>query len=110
MTRKLKISLSSYIDGECRNPERVEEILKKNKEAKEIYAELSTSKKVKELDYRECSIPFNEIFLDKKREFFKQVLVTAGAVAIAILFLFPMIKNSYQNQQLEIKNLEEALK
>jgi hypothetical protein len=37
MNKKLEILLSSYIDGECEHPEIVEDMLKQNKEAKEIY-------------------------------------------------------------------------
>jgi hypothetical protein len=111
MDRSLEILLSSYIDGECSNPEIVEDILMKNKEAKEIYADLLTSKKIEKLEYQKCPIPFDKIvILDKRRESFKQILVTVGAVAMAIFFLFPLIKNSYQVQQLKNKILTEVLR
>jgi len=110
MNKKIKILLSSYIDGECKHPEIVEDMLKQNKEAKEIYTELLSSKKIKYLEYKECPVPFDKIVLVTKKEPIKRLLVTIGAVAIAILVLFPLIKNSYQNHQSKIKNLTEVLK
>jgi len=110
MNKKLEILLSSYIDGECEHPEIVEDMLKQNKEAKEIYKKLLTSKQIKDLKYKECPVPFNKIVLVTKKEPIKRLLVTIGAVAIAILILFPMIKNSYQNYQSKNKNLTGVLK
>lgn len=110
MNKKLEILLSSYIDGECRKPEIVEDMLKQNKEAKEIYRELLTSKQIKDLKYKECTVPFNKIVLVTKKDPIKRLIVTIGAVAIAILVLFPMIRNSYQNYQSKNKNLTEVLK
>jgi len=110
MNRKLKIFLSSYLDGECNNPEIVGDMLKKNKKAKEIYTELLLSQKIKDLEYTECPVAFDKIVIAIKREPILQLLVTVGTVAIAILFLLPIIKNSYQNQQSKIKDLTEILK
>jgi len=110
MNKKLEILLSSYIDGECEHPEIAENMLKEGKKAKEIYTELLTSRKIRNLEYQECPLPFDKINTSTKREPIKQLLVTIGAVAIAILVLFPLIKNSYQNHQSKIKNLTEVLK
>jgi hypothetical protein len=110
MNKKLEILLSSYIDEDCEHPEIVEDMLKQNKEAEEIYRELSTSKQIKDLKYKECTVPFDKIVLLTKKEPIKRLLVTIGAVAIAILVLLPLIRNSYQNRQLKIKNLTEVLK
>lgn len=108
MNKKLKKLILSYIDGECDNPEIVEDILKQNEEAKGIYAELEASKSIKKLEYREYSIPFDKISLSTKREPIKRFLVTAGAVAISILFLLPLLKTSHQLQQFKNKILTEA--
>ena len=109
MDKNLEILISSYIDGECSSPEIVEDILRKNKEAKEFYEDLLTSKNIGKLEYQKCLIPFEKIIkLYKRRETFKQILVTVGAAAMAFLFLFPMIKNSYQIQQFKNKILTEA--
>ncbi len=110
MNRKLKIFLSSYLDGECNNPEIVGDMLKKNRKAKEIYTELLTSKQIKDLKYTECPLSFDKIILSTKKEAIKQLLVTAGAVAISILFLFPIIKSSRQAQQFKNKILTEVLR
>ena len=110
MDRKLKIFLSSYIDGECGNPEIAEDILKQNEEAKDIYAELKASKNIKNLEYREYSIPFDRIIMSTKREPIKRLLVTAGAVAISILFLLPLLKTSHQLQQFKNRILTEAMR
>jgi len=108
MNKKLEILLSSYIDGECEHPEIVEDMLKEDKKAKEIYTELLTSKKIKDLKYIECPLSFDKIIFGRKREPFKYLLVTLGAVAISILFLFPLIKSSYQIQQFKNKILTEV--
>ncbi len=110
MNRKLKILISSYIDGECNHPDLVEDMLKQNKEAKKIYDELLLSKKIKDLEYLECPVQFDKILIGGKREPLKQLLVTAGAIAISILFLFPLVKSSYQIQQFKNKILTEVLK
>lgn len=110
MNRKLKILISSYIDGECNHPDLVEDMLEQNKEAKKIYDELLLSKKIKDLEYHQCPVQFDKILIDRKREPLKQLLVTAGAVAISILFLLPLIKTSYQIQQFKNKIFTEVFR
>jgi len=108
MNKKLEILLSSYIDGECEHPKIVEDMLKEDEKAKEIYTKLLTSKQIKDLNYTECPLSFDKIILSTKKEPIKQLLVTAGAVAIAFLLLFPLIKSSHQAQQFKSKILTEA--
>ena len=108
MNRKLKILISSYMDGECERPEIVEDMLKEDKKAKQIYTELLTSKKIKNLEYEEYPLQFDQINTSIKKEPIKQLLVTAGVIIIAILCLLPLIKNSYRAQEFKTEILTEA--
>jgi hypothetical protein len=110
MNKELKNIILSYLDGECSNPEIVEDILKQNEEAKDIYAELEVSKNIKKLEYQEYNVPFDKIIPSAKRQPIKRLLVTAGAVAISILFLLPLLKTSHQLQQFKNRILTEAMR
>lgn len=92
MNKRIKILLSSYIDGECKEPEKIKQMIMEDKEIREIYQGMIRSKEIKKLRYRKNPLPFESLFPERQFTFYP-LIITAGAVFIAFLLLFPCIKH-----------------
>jgi len=92
MNRRVKILLSSYIDGECINPEEVKKMIMEDKRIQKIYYEMLRSKEIRKLNYRKNTLSFECLFSERRFTFYP-ILISAGAIFIAFLFLFPGIRH-----------------
>ena len=92
MNKRIKILLSSYIDGEYKKPEKIKQMIKEDKNIRKIYQEMLRSKKIGEIDYKKMPLSFESLFSKKAFRFYP-IIITAGAVFIAFLLLFPCVKH-----------------
>jgi len=92
MDKNIKIILSSYIDGETDDTDKIEKMIKEDKRVKEIYKDMYCSKIIKKLNYRSTPMPFDAL-VPKKRNIFQSVIITAIAALIAFFILYPSIRN-----------------
>ena len=92
MDKNIKIILSSYIDGETDDTDKIEKMIKEDKRVKEIYKDMLCSKIIKKLKYRSTPMPFDAL-VPQKRNIFQPIIITAIAVLIAFFILYPSIRN-----------------
>lgn len=92
MNKKIKIILSSYIDGEIKDTEKIKKLIDEDKKTMELYKDMLCSRIIKKLDYKSTSMPF-EALVPKRRNIIQPIIITAGAVLIAFFILYPSIRN-----------------
>jgi len=92
MDKSIKIILSSYIDGEIKDTEEIKKLINEDKKTRELYKDMFCSKIIKKLDYKSTSLPF-EALIPKKRNIIQPIIITASAVLIAFIILYPSIRN-----------------